>query len=110
MFIIIGAILATSFFFTETEIGRELAKKYQKIRNNKVQAAEIETKSEMCIKKGMTGNEVKQLQILLNRHGFNLTVDGAYGNGTEKAVKTIQGKNKLPQTGIVDQITYNLLQ
>ena len=89
--ILIIVILGTMIFFCYTDIGRESASKIQEIRNKKTQASEL--KSEMCIKKGISGQEVKQIQILLNKHGFKLTIDGSYGNATEKAVKTIQSKN-----------------
>ena len=61
------------------------------------------------LKKGSKGDSVKLLQELLNKHGFNLTVDGDFGNKTEEAVKDYQKKNKLVSDGIVGNKTWNYL-
>ena len=43
---------------------------------------------------------VKSIQEKLNRLGYNLTVDGKDGPGTQAAVRDFQGKNGLPVDGI----------
>ena len=48
----------------------------------------------MLLKNGSTGDLVKQLQTKLG-----LTPDGAFGPGTEKAVKEWQAKNGLTADG-----------
>jgi hypothetical protein len=45
------------------------------------------------LKKGMTGESVKFLQIQLNRNGFGLKSDGIFGLSTQTAVKTFQRKH-----------------
>ena len=44
------------------------------------------------LKKGDKGDGVRWLQQTLNRRGYNLVVDGYFGNATEKAVKDFQTK------------------
>ena len=44
----------------------------------------------MALKKGSNGEEVVALQEALNRLGFGLEVDGAYGDKTHNAVVTVQ--------------------
>lgn len=50
--------------------------------------------------------DVKSLQELLNKIGYNLAADGKFGLKTENAIKDFQTKNLiLPPTGIADSIT-----
>ena len=62
------------------------------------------------LKKGSKGDSVKLLQELLNKHGFNLTVDGDFGNKTEEAVKQFQRRLNLTVDGIVGSKTFEALQ
>ena len=57
------------------------------------------------LKVGSKGTGVKNVQTLLG-----LKADGAFGPGTEKAVKDFQSKNKMPVTGVVDQATLKALK
>lgn len=50
---------------------------------------------------GSYGGDVKLLQTLLNKEGYNLKVDGIFGRKTEAAVKDYQRKNGLVVDGIV---------
>jgi len=45
------------------------------------------------LKRGSTGEKVKELQRLLNKKGLNLLVDGIFGYATYKAVKAFQSQN-----------------
>ena len=54
----------------------------------------------MLLKNGSTGDLVKQLQTKLG-----ITPDGAFGPGTEKAVKEWQAKNELTADGLVGEQT-----
>lgn len=56
---------------------------------------------------GDQGEKVKKLQSLLNTQGFQLLVDGAFGQGTEQAVKDFQQKNNLSVDGIVGAATWS---
>lgn len=58
-----------------------------------------------AIKLGEIGSRVVWLQAKLNKHGYNLTVDGIFGNGTLAAVKAFQTKKKLDADGLVGNAT-----
>jgi hypothetical protein len=55
-------------------------------------------------------DDVKQLQNDLNRFGFNLTVDGAFGRETEAAVHQFQLDHGLVSDGIVGPQTWAALE
>ena len=57
------------------------------------------------LKNGSKGQAVKNVQTLLG-----LKADGAFGPGTEKAVKAFQVSKKLKADGIVDAITFKALK
>lgn len=58
---------------------------------------------------GSQGDDVKQLQELLNKNGANLTVDGIYGSQTQQAVKDYQKSKNLAVDGIVGDDTWGSL-
>lgn len=62
------------------------------------------------LKKGDRGDRVKALQDILNRIGYGLVVDGAYGLETEGAVRSFQNKYGLVTDGIVGNLTLARLQ
>lgn len=62
------------------------------------------TPSHKTLKRGDSGNEVKQLQHLLK-----IKEDGQFGPITEAAVKSFQTKSHLLSTGIVDSATWSKL-
>lgn len=60
------------------------------------------------LKKGMTGNDVKTLQILLNGYNFACgSADGDFGTKTEYALKQFQTKYKLGADGIAGNNTWH---
>jgi GH24 family phage-related lysozyme (muramidase) len=59
------------------------------------------------LKKGDTGNSVKWLQQSLNAKGYNLAVDGVFGDETEKIVKDFQVKSFVD--GVVGELTLTKL-
>lgn len=61
------------------------------------------------LKNGSSGDYVKWLQTELVFAGFNLVIDGHFGNGTLAAVKKFQKLYNLKQDGIVGQATRTLL-
>lgn len=64
------------------------------------------------IKKGDSGEEVRNYQQRLLNIGYDLGprgADGVFGSRTEKAVKHFQTTQKLPATGVIDQQTRNLM-
>lgn len=61
------------------------------------------------LKYGSQGNDVKDLQNKLNANGYQLSVDGKFGNQTLSAVKDYQQKNGLSVDGIVGVNTWGKL-
>ncbi|HBU12185.1 MAG TPA: hypothetical protein DEB31_05495 [Clostridiales bacterium] len=62
------------------------------------------------VRNGSRGGDVSTLQQLLNeKGGYNLAVDGIFGNKTLAAVQDYQGKNNLTVDGIVGTNTWGSL-
>lgn len=61
------------------------------------------------VKKGAKGNITKLIQERLNSVGFNLSTDGIFGKGTEKAIKVFQKNRGLSQDGIIGKNTWSWL-
>ena len=62
------------------------------------------------VKKGNSGDAVRAVQYLLvHRHGYSITVDGVFGNETDKAVHDLQNLYGLTADGIVGQNTWKAL-
>ena len=57
------------------------------------------------IKNGSSGNGAKWVQWHLNKHGANLTVDGAFGAKSVSALKEFQQKHGLVADGICGKQT-----
>ena len=62
------------------------------------------------IQYGSQGNDVLELQKLLNQNGYSLDEDGIFGANTQKAVKEYQQKNGLDVDGIVGVNTWGSLE
>lgn len=70
-----------------------------------------EVKVMKTLKKGSKGEEVKQLQTMLNALGYDCGVaDGSFGANTDKAVRAFQQKEGLLIDGIVGKQTWTLLE
>lgn len=63
----------------------------------------------ITIRLGSKGSEVKALQELLNKAGYNLVVDSDFGPKTEAAVKAFQKQHNLEVDGIVGLKTWAAL-
>lgn len=61
------------------------------------------------IRNGARGDEVKELQKLLNQNGYSLVEDGIFGSKTQTAVEDYQRKNNLSVDGIVGNNTWGAL-
>lgn len=62
------------------------------------------------LKLGSSGNNVVELQKLLNDNGFRVNTDGNFGSVTESAVKVFQERNSLSADGIVGPRTWSVLK
>lgn len=65
--------------------------------------------SRPILKLGSRGDAVKELQQLLNKHGYKLAVDGIFGQKTLAAVKSFQKSKGLVVDGIVGNKTWGAL-
>lgn len=67
----------------------------------------------MTLKRGMSGEAVKQLQLALRKYDDymfgDLVADGVYGIGTENAVKNFQQMKKLAVDGVAGPATLSAL-
>lgn len=61
------------------------------------------------VKKGMRGDAVKSIQERLVKLGFDLTVDGIFGDGTDHAVRELQTLFGYTVDGIVGEGTAKLI-
>ena len=63
------------------------------------------------LRKGSTGQDVRELQTALNGKGYTLSVDGIYGDKTAAAVRDYQQKNGLSMVdGIAGNETWGSLR
>ncbi|MFD6638335.1 peptidoglycan-binding protein [Micromonospora chalcea] len=62
------------------------------------------------LKRGSTGQDVRELQDLLNKLGARIAVDGDFGPATENAVKALQRLRMLAADGIVGPLTLTALR
>ena len=63
--------------------------------------------AEPVLKRGSSGDAVRQLQQALKDLGFDVgAVDGQFGANTEQAVKAFQTANGIAADGIVGEITW----
>ncbi|MEZ6188589.1 MAG: peptidoglycan-binding protein [Planctomycetota bacterium] len=57
------------------------------------------------LRRGRRGSEVERLQTRLNAHGAGLTVDGAFGAQTERALRAFQRGAGIEASGVLDPPT-----
>ena len=62
------------------------------------------------LSRGAKGDDVKELQRLLNRYGNTIAVDGDFGPKTEAAVIAFQKTNGLKEDGIVSDSVWTALR
>jgi peptidoglycan hydrolase-like protein with peptidoglycan-binding domain len=65
------------------------------------------------LRRGQTGENVRQLQQQLQARGYDLGyqgADGKFGPATEQALRTFQRDQQLPQTGVARSSTYQRLE
>lgn len=61
------------------------------------------------LRRGDSGESVRELQQLLVENGFELPIDGEFGRGTQRAVRRFQRNNDLQVDGIVGRDTWAAL-
>lgn len=71
--------------------------------------AAIEKPDFPVLQVGSRGAEVQALQYLLRDHGYSLTADGIFGNGTKSVVESFQTANGLTKDGVVGKNTWGKL-
>jgi peptidoglycan hydrolase-like protein with peptidoglycan-binding domain len=62
------------------------------------------------LRRGMSGHDVKVLQDYLSRAGFTTSIDGEFGAGTLKAVRTFENDQEQGSDGVVDANDIDLLR
>ncbi len=67
------------------------------------------TKLVVTLDVGANNNAVRGLQVQLNKYGYNLTVDGAFGTGTQNAVNDFKAKRFLGGGSTVGATTWQEL-
>lgn len=72
-------------------VGPATIGKLHKLRND--------PKVNKFFRRGTTGKDVKNIQADLSFLGYDISVDGHFGAGTEKTIKEFQKDNKLPVDG-----------
>lgn len=60
--------------------------------------------------KGSKGDEVKQLQLYLKNLGYNLQIDGIFGEVTKEIVIEFQKSKNLTPDGVVGNYTWGMLK
>ncbi|MBX3170149.1 MAG: peptidoglycan-binding protein [Candidatus Eremiobacteraeota bacterium] len=61
------------------------------------------------LRRGQSGDDVKNLQHQLNAQGAGLKADGEFGPKTEKALRKFQGRKGLEQDGVAGAATHKQL-
>jgi peptidoglycan hydrolase-like protein with peptidoglycan-binding domain len=77
--------------------------------NNSATNAQAAALNKPLLKEGSTGTAVKELQQLLNRWGYSVTVDGNFGRYTRTSVEAFQTRMFLNADGIVGNNTWQAL-
>lgn len=110
-----GKIIHCSGEVKRDQVGGERAWKYYAIPNGLYSADEIRQAHKggfmRILKKGMRGEDVRELQNMLNAVGCDCgKADGVFGDKTEGAVKAFQFSNSLQYDGVVGLKTWNALK
>lgn len=67
---------------------------------------EPSVKKHTTLRKGARGSDVREMQTLLSKDGYDLVLDGIFGSKTLAAVKAFQKKHNLVVDGIVGPKTW----
>lgn len=100
-------IKACGYMTSSTEVSSvlKIIEKYNLTQYDSVVEQEPEGNPYMepvaLLRRGMRGDGVRWVQIQLNAKGYNLAVDGIFGELTEKAVRDFQERSEILVDGIV---------
>ncbi|MGG5257135.1 peptidoglycan-binding protein [Phycicoccus avicenniae] len=64
----------------------------------------------VTVQSGSSGDAVRAVQTCLSAKGFAVSVDGAFGSGTDSAVRSFQSSRKLVVDGVVGSDTWQALE
>jgi hypothetical protein len=84
---------------------RKMAAAYQRYTGKKAVSA-----ASGMLRMGSSGAKVRELQALLVRAGYAVTVDGDYGPATRDAVKDFQKAQKVTVDGVAGPETFRMLE
>ncbi|MCM1289509.1 MAG: peptidoglycan-binding protein [Corallococcus sp.] len=91
----------------QTEVGEECCRGVCEFLGERYVTRELANYP--TIRYGAKGNFVYLLQFMLRQNGYNITVDGIFGNGTLTALVDFQNKNGLTSDGVAGQNTWRTL-
>lgn len=80
------------------------------IEANYIDAKEEKPMDHPTLRKGATGGAVYYLQTMLNDVIPGITIDGRFGEQTEKAVRVFQAAEKIKVDGVVGPVTWDALE
>lgn len=96
---------ANSRNITEPINGVDWIDEGERLLRRKQQETPNDLSSHLPLSIGSKGEPVRMLQIQLNEHNANMSVDGDFGRQTENFVRAFQAANKLMITGSVNSLT-----
>jgi peptidoglycan hydrolase-like protein with peptidoglycan-binding domain len=62
------------------------------------------------LRQGYSGQDVLEMQELLQIHGCTVPIDGIFGATTRRAIAAFQQAHQLKNDGIVNEVTWRLLR
>jgi peptidoglycan hydrolase-like protein with peptidoglycan-binding domain len=62
------------------------------------------------LRQGYSGQDVLEMQELLQIHGYPVPIDGMFGAATRQAIVAFQQAHQLKPNGIVNEVTWRLLR
>lgn len=102
-------VRATGYFGTDTVAAVRAYQKKRKLPITGKADPLTLTRLTPDVRKGAKGNQVTALHTLLKSRKYPVDGGGKFGSKTLKAVKALQKKTNLPQTGIVSVRTWGVL-
>lgn len=110
--VIIGKKLYSSISAKSITSSQTVQKSSSSKKNKKklAVAAQAEKQARTSFQSGDSGDDVKEIQKLINKFGYNITADGKYGEETTYIVMDFQKKHKIILDGKVSGATLAALK